>query len=91
MLSPSPTRDLAVAWLEALWKEATHGPVRTPSKIPGKDRTGRLTQLRGKIDRVCQASSAFLWDLYGRIEGRAQITTDGLHHYTASILSARNS
>jgi transposase-like protein/IS1 family transposase len=27
----------------------------------------------------------FLWDLYGRIEGRTQITTDGLHHYTASI------
>ena len=27
----------------------------------------------------------FLWDLYGRIEGRTQITTDGLHHYTASV------
>lgn len=27
----------------------------------------------------------FLWDLYARIEGRTQITTDGLHHYTASI------
>jgi hypothetical protein len=27
----------------------------------------------------------FLWDLYSRIEGRTQITTDGLHHYTASI------
>jgi len=27
----------------------------------------------------------FLWDLYGRIEGRTQITTDGLFHYTASI------
>jgi IS1 family transposase len=27
----------------------------------------------------------FLWDLYGRIEGRTQITTDGLHHYTAAI------
>jgi transposase-like protein/IS1 family transposase len=27
----------------------------------------------------------FLWDLYGRLEGRTQITTDGLHHYTASI------
>jgi len=27
----------------------------------------------------------FLWNLYGRIEGRTQITTDGLHHYTASI------
>jgi transposase-like protein/IS1 family transposase len=27
----------------------------------------------------------FLWDLYGRIEGRTQITTDGLHHYTAAV------
>jgi hypothetical protein len=47
-----------VAWLEALWKEATHGPVRSPSEILGKDRAGRLTRLRGKIDRVFQASSA---------------------------------
>jgi len=27
----------------------------------------------------------FLWDLYGRMEGRTQITTDGLHHYTAGV------
>jgi transposase-like protein/IS1 family transposase len=27
----------------------------------------------------------FLWDLYGRIEGRTQITTDGLTHYTAGV------
>ena len=27
----------------------------------------------------------FLWDLYGRIEGRTQITTDGLNHYTIGI------
>ena len=58
MLSPSPTGDLALAWLEALWREATHGPVRTPSEIVGKDRTGQLTQLHGKIDRVFQSSSA---------------------------------
>ena len=27
----------------------------------------------------------FLWDLYGRMEGRTQITTDGLHHYQAAV------
>lgn len=27
----------------------------------------------------------FLWDLYGRIEGRTQITTDGLNHYRAGV------
>jgi DNA-binding XRE family transcriptional regulator len=58
MLTPPPTGDLAVAWLEALWKEATHGPVRSPSEVLGKDRSGRLTRLRGKIDLVFQASSA---------------------------------
>jgi len=31
---------------------------------------------------------AFLWDLYGRISGRTQITTDGLHHYTAGVPDA---
>jgi transposase-like protein/IS1 family transposase len=30
----------------------------------------------------------FLWDLYGRISGRTQITTDGLHHYTAGVPDA---
>jgi transposase-like protein/IS1 family transposase len=35
--------------------------------------------------RHIEDTRTFLWDLYGRIEGRAQITTDGLHHYTASI------
>src|SRR5271169_5061262 len=57
MLTPPPTGDLAVAWLEALWKEATEGPVRSGIEILGKDRSGRLTELRGKIDRVFQASS----------------------------------
>ena len=28
---------------------------------------------------------AFLWDLYGRMSGRTQITTDRLHHYTAGV------
>ncbi len=27
----------------------------------------------------------FLSDLYGRVEGRMQITTDGLHHYTTGV------
>src|SRR5207249_7209372 len=27
----------------------------------------------------------FLWDLYGRIKGRTQITTDGLNHYRAGV------
>ncbi len=58
MLTPPPTGDLAVAWLEALWKEATEGPVRSGIEILGKDRSERLTELRGKIDRVFQASSA---------------------------------
>jgi IS1 family transposase len=35
--------------------------------------------------RHLEDTRTFLWDLYGRIEGRTQITTDGLHHYTASI------
>jgi hypothetical protein len=30
----------------------------------------------------------FLWDLYNRIEGRAQITTDGLRHYTEGVPDA---
>ena len=30
----------------------------------------------------------FLWNLYGRIEGRTQITTDGLTHYTAGVPDA---
>lgn len=58
MLPPLPTRDLAVRWLEALWKEATEGPVRSGIPIVGKDRTRRLTELRGTISRVFQASSA---------------------------------
>jgi transposase-like protein/IS1 family transposase len=31
---------------------------------------------------------SFLWDLYGRIEGRTQITTDGLGHYTEGVPEA---
>jgi hypothetical protein len=31
---------------------------------------------------------AFLWDLYNRIEGRTQITTDGLRHYTEGVPEA---
>jgi transposase-like protein/IS1 family transposase len=30
----------------------------------------------------------FLWNLYGRISGRTQITTDGLHHYTGGVPDA---
>ncbi len=30
----------------------------------------------------------FLWDLYNRIEGRTQITTDGLRHYTEGVPDA---
>jgi transposase-like protein/IS1 family transposase len=35
--------------------------------------------------RVRSETTAFLWDLYNRIEGRTQITTDGLNHYTQSV------
>lgn len=58
MLISAPSGDLAKAWLEALWKEATHGSVRKGIEIIGKDRSGRLTNLRGNIDRVFQASYA---------------------------------
>ncbi len=30
-------------------------------------------------------TTKFLWDLYNRIEGRTQITTDGLNHYTEGV------
>jgi IS1 family transposase len=33
-------------------------------------------------------TSSFLWDLYGRVSGRTQITTDGLFHYTADVPDA---
>ena len=68
MLPPLPTSTLVVRWLEALWKEATEGPVISGIPIVGKDRVWssdppqdgsvRLIELRGKIDRVFQASSA---------------------------------
>ena len=35
--------------------------------------------------RHIEDTQTFLWDLYSRIEGRTQITTDGLHHYTVSV------
>jgi len=38
--------------------------------------------------RYRQDTRAFLWDLYGRISGRTQITTDGLQHYTAGVPDA---
>ena len=62
MLTPLPTSDLVVRWLEALWKQETEGPVRSGIPIIGKDRTGRLTQLRGKIDHVFQKSFALCKD-----------------------------
>ncbi len=38
--------------------------------------------------RHLEDTRSFLWDLYSRIEGRTQITTDGLHHYTAGVPDA---
>jgi transposase-like protein/IS1 family transposase len=38
--------------------------------------------------RHLEDTRSFLWDLYARIEGRTQITTDGLHHYTAGVPDA---
>ncbi len=38
--------------------------------------------------RYREDTRAFLWDLYGRISGRTQITTDGLQHYTAGVPDA---
>jgi hypothetical protein len=62
MLTPEPTGDLAIAWLEALWHEATHGFVRSTSEVLNQPQfpTEKLrlpVQLRGKIDRVFQSSS----------------------------------
>jgi hypothetical protein len=63
MLTPPPNGDLSLAWLEALWHEATHGPVRSTSEVinppPNFLKEGLRTplQLRGKIDRVFEASS----------------------------------
>jgi len=63
MFATPPIGDLAIAWLEALWEEATTGSVRTPSEIIGqpqfpKEKLRPPVQLRGKIERVFQASSA---------------------------------
>jgi hypothetical protein len=63
MLEPPQTGDLALAWLEALWHQATHGTVRSPSEIIGQpqfpaDKLRMPVQLRGRIDRVFQSSSA---------------------------------
>jgi hypothetical protein len=63
MFAVPPTGDLAFAWLEALWEEATHGSVRSSSEIleGGSDLLqGKPTvpvRLRGKIDCVFAASS----------------------------------
>jgi transposase-like protein/IS1 family transposase len=35
--------------------------------------------------RHLEDTRTFLWDVYTRIEGRTQITTDGLNHYRAGI------
>lgn len=35
--------------------------------------------------RHLEDTRTFLWNLYARIEGRTQITTDGLNHYRAGI------
>jgi transposase-like protein/IS1 family transposase len=35
--------------------------------------------------RHIEDTRTFLWDLYARIKGRTQITTDGLNHYRAAI------
>ncbi len=35
--------------------------------------------------RHLEDTRTFLWDLYTRIEGRTQITTDGLNHYRAGV------
>ncbi len=68
MLPPLRTSDLTVRWLEALWKEATEGPIRTASEVlggnrvwssdPGKTVPAGPIEVRGKIDRVFQTSSA---------------------------------
>jgi IS1 family transposase len=37
--------------------------------------------------RLYPETIQFLWDLYHRIEGRTQITTDGLNHYKSAVPS----
>ena len=69
----APTGDLSFAWLEALWEEATHGPVRSASEIleGGSDLLqGKRTvpvRLRGKIDYVFKASFALCRKLESQV------------------------
>jgi transposase-like protein/IS1 family transposase len=35
--------------------------------------------------RLQHDTTLFMWDLYSRVEGRTQITTDGLNHYQAAV------
>lgn len=35
--------------------------------------------------RHIEDTRTFLWDLYGRLEGRTQLTTDGLNHYKVAV------
>jgi len=35
--------------------------------------------------RIKADTNMFLWDLYNRLDGRTQITTDGLHHYEEGV------
>lgn len=72
MLEAPLSDDLVMGWLEALWHEATHGSVRSTSEIIGQpqfpaEELRVPVQLRGKIDRVFQSSSA----LCRKFESRA--------------------
>jgi len=48
--------NLTVVWLEALWVEATTGPVRQGIEILNRNEITGLMHLRGKIENVFDAS-----------------------------------
>jgi len=55
--------------------------------VPIDEKTKLIpTYYVGKRHR--EDTKIFLWDLYRRIHGRTQITTDGLNHYTAGVPDA---
>jgi len=56
-LATLPASDLTVVWLEALWEEATTGPVRRGIDVFERNEFAGIMHLRGKIVNVFQASS----------------------------------
>jgi len=56
-LANAPASNLTVVWLEALWEEATTGPVRQAIDIVARDEAAGIMHLRGTIQNVLRASA----------------------------------